>query len=549
MPDKGRKHGELKGETEQANRLASWLRRLTRGRGMTLRRLEERFGTGRDAWSKYLSGAKLIPADLLEQLVTGLVPEPRMRDKELAHARSLWREAEEASRGRVPRAHPQAPRLTRGDQLYLRLDEARERQLRTERALHKSQQMVLVLLNMVSVLQAEHESLTAEYNRALAESRRDVVAGVHKALDEAEQSLADAGSDLRRARRANRSAEQINVAAQQAVETCRRAVGELAGIPLHPSYAAVRPRITDALDEQDEELTHLSASPEQEAEEPERIVRKAVTDNADNDPPHPHPQQRASSRLFGLLRRRGSSHSHSHRARAYERKAEETALLLEQHRAFVVDATHQLRNPLTALLLRLELLALELPDGNEDVAGVRAEGHRLTTVLGELLDLVLAEHAAVQAERTDLTRLAQDRVTAWLPTAEQREVALRWEGPPQLFAWTDPVTFASALDAVLGNALKFTLAGDEVTVVTAPRPDGAAVHVADTGTGLTDEEMGRVSDRFWRSPRHTDVEGTGLGLSIARSLLQSVRGSLEFTHNSPTGLVVTLSAPQHEQTA
>ncbi|MFG2226564.1 ATP-binding protein [Streptomyces sp. NPDC048644] len=545
MPDKGRKHGELKGETEQANRLAAWLRRLTRGRGMTLRRLEERFGTGRDAWSKYLSGAKLIPADLLEQLVTGLVPEPRMRDKELAQARSLWREAEDASRGRVPRAHPQAPRLTRGDQLYLRLDEARERQLRTERALHKSQQMVLVLLNMVSVLQAEHESLKAEYHRALAESRRDVVAGVHKALDEAERSLADAGSDLRRARRANRSAEQINVAAQQAVETCRRAVGEMAGIPLHPSYAAVRTRITDALDEQDEELTHLSASPEQEAEAPEGIVRTAVTDNADNHPPHPQPRQRASSRLFGLLRRRGPSP----RDHAYERKAEETGLLLEQQRAFVADAGHQLRNPLTALLLRLELLALELPDGNEDVAGVREEGHRLATVLDELLDLALAEHAAVQAERTDLTSLAQDRVTAWLPTAEQREVALRWEGPPQLFAWTDPVSFAGALDAVLDNALKFTLAGDEVTVVTALRADDAAVHVADTGTGLTDGEMSRVSDRFWRSPRHTDTKGTGLGLSIARSLLQSVRGSLEFTHNSPTGLVVTLSAPQHEKTA
>lgn len=76
-----------------------------------------------------------------------------------------------------------------------------------------------------------------------------------------------------------------------------------------------------------------------------------------------------------------------------------------------------------------------------------------------------------------------------------------------------------------------------------------AVAVTDAGPGLTEEELERIGDRFWRSPLHQNVDGSGLGLSIARTLLSASGGTLDFAPRNPTGpggpggLTVTLTVP------
>jgi signal transduction histidine kinase len=70
------------------------------------------------------------------------------------------------------------------------------------------------------------------------------------------------------------------------------------------------------------------------------------------------------------------------------------------------------------------------------------------------------------------------------------------------------------------------------------------VVVTDTGPGLTPEELERVGDRFWRSPRHQDVDGSGLGLSIARALVTAGGGQVGFAANEPHGLVVRFTVPR-----
>ena len=92
-------------------------------------------------------------------------------------------------------------------------------------------------------------------------------------------------------------------------------------------------------------------------------------------------------------------------------------------------------------------------------------------------------------------------------------------GAVAVTGWADPVTLSSALDAVVDNAVKFTPPGGLATVTVAARGETVTVTVADGGPGLTEDELARVGDRFWRSPRHQNVSGSGLGLSIARVLL------------------------------
>ncbi|GGO91505.1 sensor histidine kinase [Wenjunlia tyrosinilytica] len=257
----------------------------------------------------------------------------------------------------------------------------------------------------------------------------------------------------------------------------------------------------------------------------------------------------ATGRLASRVAAAGGPPELQRLAGSFNEMADNVESVLEQQRAFVADASHQLRNPLSALLLRIEALGMELPGGHEEeLDSVREEGKRLARVLEDLLGLALAEHATPDLHSTDIAGLAAERVEAWRVIAERDGVDLRFEGPSAATGWADPVALSSALDAVVDNALKFTPEGGRVLVSVARRDGAVTATVADEGPGLSEEELARVGDRFWRSNRHQNVNGSGLGLSIARTLLTAGGGEISFAANAPRGLVVTLSLPREEPT-
>ncbi|MEU1197946.1 HAMP domain-containing sensor histidine kinase [Streptomyces sp. NPDC005813] len=235
-------------------------------------------------------------------------------------------------------------------------------------------------------------------------------------------------------------------------------------------------------------------------------------------------------------------------ARSFNEMADNVEEVLEQQRAFVADASHQLRNPLSALLLRIELLALELPEGNEEIASVRTEGKRLAQVLDDLLDLALAEHAEADLQLTDIGALTAERVASWQPVAESKGVRLAGACPATT-AWADPVTLSSALDAVIDNAVKFTPEGGGVDVEVASNGEASTIVVTDGGPGLSDEDLARIGDRFWRSAGHQNIKGSGLGLSISCALLAAGGGSIAYDHHEPHGLRVTVKVPRSGPTS
>lgn len=242
--------------------------------------------------------------------------------------------------------------------------------------------------------------------------------------------------------------------------------------------------------------------------------------------------------------------------RSFNEMADNVEAVLDQQRAFVADASHQLRNPLSALLLRIELLGLELPAGHTEAESVKEEGHRLAQVLEDLLGLALAERAGSQLAATNITRLTRTRTGAWRPVANRAGVVLDFAEPPkgpkglkgeegeEVTGWADPVALSSALDAVLDNAIKFTPRGSPVSVGVAVDGERVTITVADSGPGLTDDELARVGDRFWRSARHQNVQGSGLGLSIAHALVHQGGGAIAYGRRDPHGLEVTLSVPR-----
>ncbi|MEI5101219.1 HAMP domain-containing sensor histidine kinase [Streptomyces sp. PmtG] len=251
----------------------------------------------------------------------------------------------------------------------------------------------------------------------------------------------------------------------------------------------------------------------------------------------------ATGRLASRVAAAGGPPELRRLARSFNEMADHVEEVLEQQRAFVADASHQLRNPLSALLLRIELLALELPEGNEEIASVRTEGKRLAQVLDDLLGLALAEHAAADLQLTDIGELAAERVAAWRPLAAERDVRLEGHCPATT-GWADPIALSSALDAVIDNALKFTPEGERVEVRVASANGATTIAVTDGGPGLSEDELARIGDRFWRSNRHQNVKGSGLGLSISRALLAAGGGSLTYERHEPHGLKVTVGVPR-----
>ncbi|GAA1894779.1 sensor histidine kinase [Asanoa iriomotensis] len=211
---------------------------------------------------------------------------------------------------------------------------------------------------------------------------------------------------------------------------------------------------------------------------------------------------------------------------------------LERQRLFVAHASHQLRNPLTVLRLRVEGLGDVLPDaaGPEHHLALE-ESDRLARVLDSLLALARAEWDRTPPVVVDAGALVAARVEAWLPMAAQRGIALTAALPPSpVQAEAADTALDQALDALIDNGLKFAGAGGHVEVAVSALPGRVVVTVRDDGPGMTREQCRLATRRFWRAPNTQNVDGAGLGLSIATVLIEASGGALSLAPLRPHGL-------------
>jgi signal transduction histidine kinase len=196
--------------------------------------------------------------------------------------------------------------------------------------------------------------------------------------------------------------------------------------------------------------------------------------------------------------------------------------LVRAQDAFVGDASHQLRTPLTALHLRLE---------NGDVEGALRESERLSGIVDALLALARAEGAS--PEQVELAPAVAERLDAWRPVADERDIRLRSEVHGTALVGRDRLE--QVLDNLLANALAASPPGSVVTV----HGDPSALHVRDDGPGMTEDDRVRAFDRFW-----SKAGGSGLGLPIVKRLIEVDGGTVELRPAPGGGLDVVLHLPR-----
>jgi len=232
-------------------------------------------------------------------------------------------------------------------------------------------------------------------------------------------------------------------------------------------------------------------------------------------------------------------------SRSFNSMAGRLEELVSAQRAFVADASHQLRSPLTALRLRLENVAdtLEPGTGAEDIDAVLRELDRLSRIVDGLLLLARSEGQRPERTTIDAAAVVAERCQAWAALAEEAGVRLEGAAGPGVVVRMVPGFLDQILDNLLANALEATPAGRAVRVHASNTGGMVEIHVVDEGRGMAEEERRRAFDRFWRGAGSARGTGSGLGLSIVRQLAGACGAEAELREAPGGGVDAVVRIP------
>ena len=239
-----------------------------------------------------------------------------------------------------------------------------------------------------------------------------------------------------------------------------------------------------------------------------------------------------------------------------ERKRQQALAELDRARTeFFENISHELRAPLTMLLTPLQDILDEpgvvLPAAARDTveSSIRA-ADRLQRVVDALLDISRAESGALIPDREDidLTSVTAELVESYRPATEGR-LNLRVDVPTEpLRAYVDRTMWATIVNNLVNNALKFTPVG-EVAVSLSGDDSQVVLTVADTGVGIAREEQAQIFERFHRASNGDQQPGSGIGLSLVAEMTAAHGGSVEVDSEPGVGSQFVVRLPRYDGSA
>lgn len=238
-------------------------------------------------------------------------------------------------------------------------------------------------------------------------------------------------------------------------------------------------------------------------------------------------------------------------ATAFNRMSDAVSTSAEQQRRLVADTSHQLRNPLAALRLRVDTLDQHVDEGGRRVyRSTVTEVERLESLLDGLLDLASAESRATDLaaggpgrERADVATVVAEQTELWAPVAERAGVRVDVVGGPPVEVACSASELAQVLDVLLDNAVKYAGTGTTAQVAWSAADGRVRLAVRDDGPGLREADLAVATQRFWRSSSAGGSRGSGLGLAIAERLAAARGGELRLATAPGGGLAATVELP------
>jgi signal transduction histidine kinase len=213
------------------------------------------------------------------------------------------------------------------------------------------------------------------------------------------------------------------------------------------------------------------------------------------------------------------------------------------------NIAHDLRSPVTRMRGNAEA-TLTIEASSEDariLAGdVVNECDRLLGMIDTMLDISEAEAGVLKPHvaEVDIMSVVQDAIDLFQPLAEDKYIDIKLHAPDSLMFYSDLQKLQRILANLLDNAIKFTPQGGAINVSVDHDDEWVVVAVQDTGTGISEEDLPHIFDRFFRGETSRSEPGSGLGLSLAKAFARALGGSLTVTSIPGKGTTFTVALPR-----
>lgn len=229
-----------------------------------------------------------------------------------------------------------------------------------------------------------------------------------------------------------------------------------------------------------------------------------------------------------------------------------TALLKveAERRAFNAVVSHELRNPLTAIIGHIDLLRErdDLPGKvPEQLEVISNAGDRMQDLVESILQQT-SRTAQEPFDSVDLRAVVEAAAGSYAPVLAGNRQGLVISGADRLVIYGDAFRLRQVVDNVLSNAAKYTPAGGRIDIGLGTAATGdAEVTIVDEGTGMAPDDLARVFEPYFRSETavRAGISGTGLGMPIVREIVAAHDGSIDISSEVGVGTRVRLRFPPH----
>jgi len=222
--------------------------------------------------------------------------------------------------------------------------------------------------------------------------------------------------------------------------------------------------------------------------------------------------------------------------------------LEESKMRFLINATHDIRSPLTLIMGPLKKLKMRVSDEEslEDIETIDRNAQRLMQLVNQILDerRIDKNQMKLHCRETDLTTFVRGIFKLYEYNAQQRNIKYTFtanssvgdhdqtengaDHQPKIMAWVDRINFDKVISNLLSNAFKYTFDGGEINVELTEEEKQIVIKVRDNGIGLDEDKPERLFDRFYQGSNSRDLhlDGTGIGLNLSKAIVNMHGGEI-----------------------